>query len=194
MYVNNYWDLYKTFAYNSPIQCMYLIKSKSCNKKDILKWSDISYNYIKSKNDMNMIINNNKPKKFNILQDLETTSKIIKLIKIYITEITRYIKITKRNKNTSAQEKVELYNKIKDNDELRKILMIIKEYGLYSKKNNKLELLITRIQNFIEITKQKSIINLNNEFILIKGLTEILNTTQVNDNIYNLPKEELWFN
>jgi len=192
MYANNYWDLYQTFAYNSPIQSMYLIKDKPCIKKKMEKWTDISYNYMKSKNDMLVIINNNKPSQINILQDLETTSQIIKLIRFYIEEITIYIKNSKKNKNTSAQEKLELYKKVEKNERLQKIIMIIKEYGLYTMKNNKFELLISRIQNLVEIKKQKPIINLNNEFLLVQGL--IHNNKQKNESIYNLPNEELWFN
>lgn len=74
-------------------------------------------------------------------------------------------------------------------------------YGLYNiKDNEKIDILITRIQNYLDINKnQKNIITINNEFIIIYGILEKLQKNKtiiendIKNKIYENPIEEMWF-
>lgn len=209
IYSNNYWEMYDIYAYTSPIQCYKkILNMKRTEKHKIQKWNDISYNFKKSKQDMELIIykNNIEEQKLynynNILKERDGLYTLIYIIKNLSLTILEYVKKNKKSKNISKYQKLELFNDIKKNktNDFNKLIEYIYNYGIYNVKDNeKIDILITRIQHFLDINKnQKNIITINNEFIIIYGMLERLEKNKItieNDiksKIYNCPIEEMW--
>ena len=74
IYSNNYWEMYDIYAYTSPIQCYKkILNMKRTEKHKIQKWNDISYNFKKSKQDMELIIYKNNIKEQNNINNFSTS-------------------------------------------------------------------------------------------------------------------------
>lgn len=208
IYSNNYWEMYDMYAYTSPIQCCKkILNMKKTIKHNIQKWNDISYNFKKSKQDMELIIYKNNIKEQtlykNILKERDELYTLMYIIKKKSLSIIEYVKKNKKGKNISKDQKIELFKDIKINkkNDFDELINYLYNYGLYNiKDNEKIDILITRIQNYLDINKnQKNIITINNEFIIIYGILEKLQKNKtiiendIKNKIYENPIEEMWF-
>ena len=208
IYSNNYWEMYDMYAYTSPIHCCKkILNMKKTVKHTMQKWNDISYNFKKSKQDMELIIYKNNIKNQtlckNILKERDELYTLMYIIKKISLSILEYVKKNKKGKNISKDQKIELFKDIKQNkkNDFNKLIDYIYNYGLYNiKDNEKIDILITRIQNYLDINKnQKNIITINNEFIIIYGMLERLQKNKtiiendIKNKIYENPIEEMWF-
>lgn len=208
IYSNNYWEMYDMYAYTSPIHCCKkILNMKKTVKHTMQKWNDISYNFKKSKQDMELIIYKNNIKNQtlckNILKERDELYTLMYIIKKISLSILEYVKKNKKGKNISKDQKIELFKDIKQNkkNDFNKLIDYIYNYGLYNiKDNEKIDILITRIQNYLDINKnQKNIITINNEFIIIYGMLERLQKNKtiiendIKNKIYENPIEEIWF-
>ena len=180
---------------------------KKTIKHNIQKWNDISYNFKKSKQDMELIIYKNNIKEQtlykNILKERDELYTLMYIIKKISLSIIEYVKKNKKGKNISKDQKIELFKDIKINkkNDFDELINYLYNYGLYNiKDNEKIDILITRIQNYLDINKnQKNIITINNEFIIIYGILEKLQKNKtiiendIKNKIYENPIEEMWF-
>ena len=139
----------------------------------------------------------------NILKERDELYTLMYIIKKISLSIIEYVKKNKKGKNISKDQKIELFKDIKINkkNDFNKLIDYIYNYGLYNiKDNEKIDILITRIQNYLDINKnQKNIITINNEFIIIYGMLERLQKNKtiiendIKNKIYENPIEEMWF-
>lgn len=173
------WDLYDTFAFESCVLPSYIIKQRENNNlseqdlfNNITLFKDISYNFITSLADIHQTSTQNiLSKKYpsnNIQKNVSTVTSsdgyfVANIIINYISKIFNFCDLHKRGKNTSKQEKLDLYNKIKADSSIQSefdsLINLVYNYKLFELDTNTNEFLTTK-DNFTQYEKNVQKIDL----------------------------------
>jgi len=142
IYEHQNWDLYNNYMFSSCIEPSYYLKlnsnilSEYINTNNvsnsILQFKDISYNFIKSYEEVKKICKNNnynsllksKNNSYNLITNFESCVILVNIIIMCIKNLNEYFNTNKKGKNTTKKEKLFLCNNI-NTDPAKKSLEII---------------------------------------------------------------------
>lgn len=142
IYENQNWDLYKNYTFSSCIEPCYYIKSNSnilskyinANNlpNSLTQFKDISYNFIKSYEEVKKICKYNYSKFLNLknnnnsylITNFDSCVIMVNILIMCIKNLNEYFNNNKKGKNTTKKEKLFLCNNI-NTDPAKKSLEII---------------------------------------------------------------------
>ena len=204
------WDLYNVYTDISCVHSSYHIKEcinkqqpKTPQKLQIYQnkldsfefkpYKDISYNYTSSYEELKNLI------KHPLFRNIENVANIFHILCHSINQLNHYFDSKKKGKNTSKQEKIDLYKNMSDPvyiQHLNYITDLIYQYKLYiipdkeTLQTDDIDLKI--IKRCINITQLKDDSKINK---FIKPHTEAIMKLQlldkINQNKVHIPKEKL---
>jgi hypothetical protein len=170
IFTSQNWDLYNAYTDVSCIHPLYYIRKYTCNATNVhtfKPFKEVSCNYMNSYRELKDHI------KSPLFNEIETFNMIIYLLCQYIDKLNCYFDKHKKGKNTSKQEKLNLYQNMVDPiyiEYVDKLSNIVFDYKLYT------------ILDENKITADNNIIN-NIEYIDIKILKRCINIIKIDENV-----------
>jgi hypothetical protein len=170
IFTSQNWDLYNAYTDVSCLHPLYYIRKYTRNATNIhtfKPFKEVSCNYMNSYRELKDHI------KSPLFNDIETFNMIVHLLCQYIAKLNGYFDQHKKGKNTSKQEKLNLYQNMVDPmyiEHVDKLSNIVFDYKLYT------------VLDEHKITSDDNIIK-NIEYIDIKILKRCINIIKIDDSV-----------